>query len=362
MINLKFYISIILVLIICNLFFIQSLYSQTVSFSEFLQRENFYVLGREAMEKSDYEKAVVYIQKAIPNIERQPWCYKSLGESFFYLKDYQNALKYYALSFTSGLDMKGVDVDFIAMKKELIETIYREQRIKYLSSIDTILRTELYNMCTEDQRYRLTLGSVKIAHEKDSLWKMINEIDTFNIRRLKEIVAIRGWVGRSILGIRDMKRFVDPTLIVIHSNESNNIHFFNEVIKDATENKSSWYDAISIMKNLLWRFAINDVVKLRNVYLNDNLEIDIEKSELQLYSLAQLTSDNPHYKIELSSSYYKNENMENTNHYEKALIQIKEYLIMKGVPKNLISISNRKTEVEDDGLGKCIFLIKRYKN
>lgn len=362
MFNLKYYISIILFLIICNLSFIQSLYSQSVSFSEFLQRENFYVLGREAMEKGDYKKAIAYIQKAIPNIERQPWCYKSLGESFFYLKDYENALKYYALSFASGLNLKSVDKDFVTMKKELIENIYREERVRYLSSIDTMLREELYNMCIEDQRYRLILGGAKTAYEKDSLWKMINEIDTSNIRRLKDIVAIRGWTGRSILGIRDMKKLVDPTLIVIHSNESNNVYFLNETIKSASNNKSSWYDAISIMTNMLWRFAINDVVKLRDVYLNDNLEIDIEKSKLQLYSLAQLTRDNPHYKIELNLSYYENENIKNIDRYSNALIQIKNYLITQGVPENLISVNNSKIEIEDDGLGKCLFLIKRYKN
>jgi hypothetical protein len=60
------------------------------------------------------------------------------------------------------------------------------------------LRQELAAMVKEDQDARM--ATIQDKDAEPILWKKVEEIDTKNTRRMKEIIAKVGWPGKTLIG------------------------------------------------------------------------------------------------------------------------------------------------------------------
>lgn len=84
-------------------------------------------------------------------------------------------------------------------------TLLLAEAIPVRAQINETLQRELVDMLRTDQSGRETIQAAQEKHGFDSpevkaLWEAQYAVDRRNVERLKEIIAIHGWPGRSLVG------------------------------------------------------------------------------------------------------------------------------------------------------------------
>mgnify|MGYP002779776177 CR=1 FL=1 len=278
------------------------------------------------------------------------YCFKAAGKEDKALRSYRKAIRQgHRMDFANWAK----DSVFLGNVWAELRRTYPRYRQRYLSGIDTALQRELLAMAEKDQSVRRELTRTS---KRDSAYKPMEAIDLENERRLRQIAAKHGWPGEKILGstYSTGMQGVDmvASLFIVHASEETNLYFLPIATKSATRHRASWLDPEAIMANLLWRFERKDgYVKMREVRVRKNGNLNERKSFFQIGTLAKMLTDNPDKEISMFATAYTAQeakaNAKNTN----ALRQIKRMLAEHGVAESRIHLSDSVRVTRDDELG-----------
>jgi hypothetical protein len=326
------------------------------SYRSFLNARKLYDSASAMLDEHQYRQALPLFEKASldPDQKRSALngaaiCYMKAGQR-------QRALNAIGEAFRSGYMLQYMQEDeaLNPIWSEM-QKLYAEWRPRFLTTLDTVLRSELGEMQNRDQRIRTMLRQVP-KEKRDSVMREMVRIDSANISRLKQIEKQVGWPGFARIGNRQTypsDTEVDPALLVIHASEEDNLFFLQSVLDKIDKGEASWWDAYEIMKNLVFRFdGVAGHTKLRHTFFDENGNLDEEKSFFQLHVLADFLENNPRQKVVLNVVRYENESEANVTRYRKALSSIRNVLAGEGVDPQRITTRNQVVLVNDDNLGR----------
>ena len=243
-----------------------------IEYNDFLQYRKDYDEGQSSKEQFRYEDAINYLKNSDNSIDNFP-APKLMAECHMLLKNKDEALKMLSLAFKRGFPITSIDKKLFNPIWSDVKEAYGRESSEYHMTVDTVLRNKLNNMILLDQTNRWEYES----HRQEFI-----KIDSININELRKICIEKGWPGRKILGYG---RIPDPSILVIHSNEKNNLYFLDIAMKASLNNEASWFGTRAIMYNLLWRFDHDGYSKLRNTYLKEDGELDLESKPSMNYIL-----------------------------------------------------------------------------
>lgn len=298
---------------------------QQIKYKDFLALRDAYNDGLSLKESSKFKEAIDKFLIADRSIENFPASYQ-MAECYQSLNKKKDATEMLRISFARGFPIERIDKEKFKDIWSEVENAYAIESTRYYERVDTILKKELDSMVTSDQVVRYSKTALNVS---------ANVIDSLNILRLREICDRHGWPGRKILGYGPIP---DPSILVIHASESDNLYFLKLAIDASVNNEASWFGARAIMINLLWRFEQNGYNKLRHTFLTSKCELDLEESSFQLMSLAKFLSDNPHKTIELVAFEQPGKSSFNKCYYD-ILVEIRQTLSEYGVDNNDVSLS-----------------------
>ncbi len=326
---------IILALLLC------SCSQSSVEYVDFLKYRSSYTEGERLKEQSNYHEAINHYKDSDNSIDNFS-APKKMAECYMLLGEKKEALKMLSLAFRRGFPITSIDSELFKPIWQEVEEAYEEGSFKYYDAVDTLLKKKLEEMIRLDQTNRA---------QYESFRQEFGKIDSANIAELSEICAEKGWPGRKLLGYGNIP---DPSILVIHSSEEDNLYFLDIAMKASLNNESSWFGTRAIMINLLWRFDHNGYDKLRHTYLTDRGDLDFEKSSFQLLSLVTSLNDNPTKKIILVAFEQSNNDLFSSI-YVNRLTEIKEILIHYGLDSNRVSINTKLIPNPPDKLGDSYF-------
>lgn len=310
--------------------------SKQLEYSDFLECEEAYQWALYLKSQSNYKDAIVQFELADKSINNFP-ASKEMAECYMHLGETNKALDLATIAFQRGFPVTSFDEHLFATVWSELEREFKVNSTSYYQTVDTLLRNELSQMIMNDQKIRLNPQSIE---------KMM-EIDLYNINRLKEICRSKGWPGRRLLGYG---RIPDPSILVIHASERDNIFFLDLVVRASLKNEASWFSARAIMINLLWRFDDDGYNKLRHTYVDSHGELDTIRSFFQLSSLATFLNDNTEKGIVLLGFHNSQSFSEKRTRMEQ-LEQIKRFLSNAGIRDDRVRIQKETMKVKPDEFG-----------
>lgn len=282
-----------------------------------------------------------------------------LFEIYVKLKMKDSAFFYAKKSLKEGTDITQIDIEnkIFSEKETLKLKKIQKNNIKNTSTqkIDTALKTVLEQMRNDDQRFRV--GMVEDAkmekNAREELHKKQKRLDSINRIKLYNIVKKYGWVGKDVLG----EDFRSPmSLISVHLKQEDNLYFLEKAMKSAEQGKVTWFDAQTMMSMCFFRYEKEDGFnKLRKIYLTKNNFLDIEKSYFQLHNLIKFYTNNKKSNIHFFVAYYQETEKKYFSERQKALEEVKKFLVENGIAEDRIEILAEPRKVKDDKLGKFIF-------
>lgn len=284
----------------------------------------------------------------------------SIASCYIHLGDQEQALANLQVAFSNGYRIEHVDQDLFSPIWTRIEKSYPEYRKKYYASVDTVLYNELYEMQVLDQKYRKEIPNCNDDKSCiDSIWRLQTPIDKYNNQRLKEITSENGWLGTKLIG-SDVIKIVDPTIIVAHVPEADQLYFLDKAIEQAEKGKAHWADPGNIVIQFFIRHDENGVYKLRKTYSTPDGKLDLDSSAFQLYHLSKFMNDNPGLQITLHSVYYPHkDDKKDLNLYKSTLEEIKNYIIKQGISKERVVVSDQVIEGTPDEFESYRFVFTR---
>ena len=278
----------------------------------------------------------------------------NIAQAWYLLDEYDKAIDHYNIAFEKGFDIEHLRAENVMEIYDTLKTIFSIAREHYFSTIDTNLRTALYQMQRRDQSYRCREG----FRENETYRNRQHEIDTINIEKLIQITNEYGWPGRQLIGWhpeRTNGRRLPPTpsLIVIHNSEFYYYYFLEKIIASCAANQESWNTAESIMQHLLIRFERIDYHnKLRYIFIDNEGRVDFDRSLLLLNSLFAFLDSNPSFGFNLYLT-----NLHPTQDVT-VLYTIKDFLTKRGIQENRIGISEEIIDAIPNELGNYYFATK----
>ncbi len=154
-----------------------------------------------------YEKALAVTTKSYYSVMNAARCYSLAG-------DQKNAARWVEVGLNENYEAVSSrlkqDEDFAPLKahKKCWKKLEKKQetaRIAYESTINVPLRDELALMFENDQKYRKQMRDVEKefgweSDEMKELWNKQGEVDSLNMLRLEEIIAVHGYPGKDLVG------------------------------------------------------------------------------------------------------------------------------------------------------------------
>lgn len=347
--NLRFYLTSMLLAIsgagICQ--------NPSKAYKNYLLQERLHDSAVALMDAGQNRQAIMLFKRAGQNLNTRAtslahsgFCYIRLGRNKKGLKKINEAFEHYF-----RLNYIDEDDSLLSPLMPTIKAMYPNARKKAIASIDMALRAEIAAMVREDQKIRLLLSDPKYNNREqiDSIYKEMGLIDNRNTKRLREICLKHGWPGAKLIGTFmtfDDSIDFNPKVLVLHSNEADNIYFLNCIVKKALKDEAYWTDAVSVMSNMLFRFYDQKIVKLRNTYITKDGRLDMDNSFFQLKCLSKLIKNNQHYK--LTFCVVKFEDDKETFNAKVLLQEVIDFLLADGVPKENITFTEEVKEVKPD--------------
>lgn len=323
------------------------------AYKDYLLQEQLFDSAVVLMNAGQNKQAIKLFKIAGQNMNTRATSLAYSGFCYVALAKNKKGLKRINEAFEHGFKLKYIDEDdsLLSPLMPKIKAMYPEARKKYIASIDTLLRAEIASMIKEDQQIRLLLSNPKYQKRQqiDSIYKEMGVIDDRNIKRLHEICLKHGWPSAKLVGTDvsfDDDANFNPSLLVLHSNESDNIYFLNLMLKKALKDEEYWTDLVSVMSNMLFRFYDQKIVKLRYTYITNEGKLDLGKSFFQLKCLSKLIKNNQHYK--LTFCVVKFEDDKETFNTKALLQEVVDFLVTDGVPKENITFREEVKEVKPD--------------
>jgi hypothetical protein len=188
-----------------------------VSFGQNQEKYSEYI--KEAMSlyyANDFEKSAVRYEeafeqlegKAYPNDRYNAACSYALAsdteKSFFHLfRLAESVSKYRNLDhITTDSDLKSLHSD---ERWEQLIDIVKANKAEYEKYFDKPLVAQLDTIYQLDQNYRRQIDEIEDEYGRDSdemkaHWKLINETDSINLIKIKNILDDRGWLGSDVIG------------------------------------------------------------------------------------------------------------------------------------------------------------------
>lgn len=341
--------------------------SDYYTYRNFINQQHAYDSGKVLIKDKKYEGAIVVYKSLLKNVSSKLPSRVKIALCYVNLNEPEKAIKEIDRAFLEGHPLEYVKNEpaFLPLMP-VIEEHYNRIRPKYLSKVNFALRDKLCKMREDDQgiRYVLHEPGNLMKKKRDSIFMIMKGIDSINMRYFREIESKYAWPDAKLIGtnqtINDDRHPVYVDLFVIHSSEKDNIIYLQSALNEICKGEESWWSAVGIMKNLLFRFNQDGFNKLRYTYLTNEGMIDWERSYFQLKVLSEFMRDNPHDRVSLFITRYKNETPESVDKYIKALEEIRKFLISEKVNPELIFIENEIRTVEDDGMGKYRIAYKLY--
>lgn len=133
------------------------------------------------------------------------WALAGVADSAFFQLN-KIATKNYIdnVQITTDQDLKSLHED--KRWKPLLEVI-KQNKDKAEANLNKPLVAQLDSIYTEDQKYRQQIDTIEKKYgweskEMKSLWKVIDEKDSINLIKAKNILTKYGWLGSEIIGER----------------------------------------------------------------------------------------------------------------------------------------------------------------
>jgi tetratricopeptide (TPR) repeat protein len=163
-------------------------------------------------EAKDYRRSVDIYSKAFKIESRNPGhlyngaCASSLAGNT------EKAFTWLNLSIDRGwTNLKHLssdtDLENLHSKKEWDKTLGKlEKKLKLMeANYDKPLQAELLAILEEDQKYRIQINETQKkfspeSKEMQDLWRMISQVDSINLIKVKKILDEKGWVGKDKIG------------------------------------------------------------------------------------------------------------------------------------------------------------------
>ena len=186
----------------------------------------------------------------------------------------------------------------------------------YLSKMDDGLRMELHQMILTDQHSRhLYLEARKKRVSDEYLkkhWEKMLRTDLLHRERLYKIVDnCKGWPSIKYRGIHTnspSQSPIDPTILVLHMPELDNIYFLRRVVNKCEIGEEFYFSAVSIMSNLLRRFPVDSSGINNLVYFDHNESSNVFRIQMDVLAdicIEKGSNTIQFYEIE-SSEYVRN--------------------------------------------------------
>ncbi len=302
-------------------FFIVGCTRETVDYSLFLEAEVNFEKADSLQKQGQYLNAIQFFQAADRSIDNFSAPYH-IAECIMHLGDERVALEMARISVTRGFPLDRFDQPLFRPIFQQIAESFSEDSLKYASNLDTALRGRLDRMISRDQEVR-NLG----GYTSDDM----QAIDKANIDELKAICEKYGWPGRKFLGYG---RIPEPSTVVLHATEADNLNFLGLAMRASLDNKASWYETRAIMINLLWRFNRNSCTAFRFLEIKSNDTVDMNASFFELSSLGYFLMTNRNLSIELIDQ--RNKDILESS----VLSEIKDFIVSQGANDSQVSIKN----------------------
>lgn len=323
------------------------------AYKDYLLQEQLFDSAVALMRAEQNKQAIKLFKRAGQNMNTSATSLAYSGFCYVGLSKNKKGLKKIKESFEHGFKLKYIDEDdsLLSPLMPKIKAMYPQARQKYVASLDTLLRAEIAAMIKADQQIRLLLSNPKYQKKAqiDSIYKEMGLIDDRNIKRLHEICLKHGWPSAKLVGTAvsfDDDANFKPSLLVLHSNEADNIYFLNLMLKKALKDEEYWTDVVSVMSNMLFRFYDQKIIKLRNTYITKDGRLDMDKSFFQLKCLSKLIKNNQRYKATFCVVKYEDD--KETFNTKVLLQEVIDFLLADGVPKENITFTEEVKEVKPD--------------
>lgn len=225
----------------------------------------------------NYKKAFVYYQKAFENCDAirlgNHYDTDNFARVCAELGKDDLALEYIEKTVIKGGTLAGFqrnkvfDNIFKTKRGQNLISDYDKKREKYLNSLNMGLRSELQNMIRLDQKLNMT--------------KFQDSMFLVNDKRLIEIFEKYGYPNAQVVGNYGIDQIqADPTILLLHTDDSIRINYFIPKIKDFIKNGSCPPRTLGAMYDNLELF--NDQPQSYGTYENDsggyaNMISDISK-------------------------------------------------------------------------------------
>ena len=200
-----------LLLSIFSLLFIQFSFAQNNEKYAELVKEAWSLYQTKEFQQSaeKYKEAFDQLEgKAYPNDRYNAAC------SYALAKDVENAFFHLFRLAESRVKYKNyahisIDPDLEILHKderwEKLLTIVKANKEEYEKDFDKPLVAMLDTIYQLDQSYRMQIGDIEAKYGRDSEemkkhWALINQTDSANLIKIKEILDTRGWLGANIIG------------------------------------------------------------------------------------------------------------------------------------------------------------------
>lgn len=204
-VNMKKYISLFFLLIICN-----GIIGQTASskYNILIKKaDNFYRVKNYKASALTYSQAFKLNWK--PQITDRynaacSWALAGITDSAFYqlniIVSTDNYANYEQIS--RDQDLKSLQKD--KRWKEILEVV-KQNRKEQEAKLNKPLIKMLDSIKIEDQQYRSRINDIEMNYgykskEMEILWKIINEKDSINLIKVKAILENYGWLGPDVIG------------------------------------------------------------------------------------------------------------------------------------------------------------------
>ncbi len=270
--------------------------------------------------------------------EFEEMTYLFLAKCFAANGNEEKAKKYLLKDIATGRHISWIDSTEFPKVYQDVKNKYPKLNHNFWSRKDTSYFAKLGKMVYLDQSVR---------QNPIDFDKMI-QIDKSNTKWLLEYCKENGFPLRpspSFFNSEYFRVHIDPSILAIHAQKRDKFKLLNYAIKGAEKGRISWRIPKSICVTFFTRTPNAEPKPLRLLYFDDNNELLVEKSYLQLYSVYRYINDN-NFIIEIkpskSNSLNKNIILEQLTEIKTALI--KEFSAYPG----FIEISETQNRNEND--------------
>jgi len=193
--------------------------------------------------------------------------------------------------------------------------LIKQNKEKAEANLDKPLMAQLDSIFTEDQKYRLQIDEIEKEFGWDSKemkahWKIINEKDSINLIKIKNILDTKGWLGEDIVGEQG-----NTTLfLVIQHSDIETQEIYLPMMREAVKNSKAQASDLALLEDRVAltsgkkqiygsQIGINPQTQLYYVSpLEDPDNVDKRRAEVGLQPMAEYVSN---WQIKWDVEQYK---------------------------------------------------------